>query len=302
MSYEMGTRILMWSLVLLVVLHWLRPPGWLIRRRRQQFTQQTGAYLDPHFVDAFDRETRRSLRWLAVLGVILGLVLEVFLDLGAERRGGSPLAYYSPLAAVWLTVLAATRLRTAGREFTVANQRSAVARARRVVVGDYVSWPLQLATWVLVAVDAVLGAVTALSWQRGGADGDLVLIGLGTLAITVGAAAGCQWFARALCERPTPAVDASHLYLQDAWRSRALSAAHLAVCISGLVAFLGLVYLPDVRWMDAAIGVAFYPLIGAIVVVASVQPKWFRRRLWRTLPPGVVLQPGQAIPSVGASA
>ena len=39
-------------------------------------------------------------------------------------------------------------------------------------------------------------------------------------AVTLGMAAFTAWFATAMCERPTPAVDASHLYLQDAWRSQ----------------------------------------------------------------------------------
>ena len=294
---DLVTRLLMWGTLLFAIGEAARPSQKLLARRRRDFTDRTGAYLDPHFTVAFDRETRRTLRWLGVLALALGAFFEVALDLDLEVRSpNATFAPYSVLAAVWLAAFATTRLRSAGRVFTVPGSPTAVARPRRVVIGDYVGWPLQMATWLLVAADVALAAVSTGAWRRGEVPAAELAIGLSGMGITVVMSAATLWFARALCERPTPAVDPSHLYLQDAWRARSLSSAYGAVCLSGYVAFLGLVFVPDVRWLDSAMGVAMYPVMGAILAIGLSQATWFRRRLWRGLPPGQVLYPGQQLP------
>ena len=112
-----------------------------------------------------------------------------------------------------------------------------------------------------------------------------------------------QLFAHALCQRPSPAVDPSHLYLQDAWRARALGWAYILV--AG-VAFFGLLPLAllGFTWVATAFMTScFYLALPVVVMVWVVQPKWFRRRLWRGLASDQMLLPGQSFPApVGADA
>jgi hypothetical protein len=298
--FEWGVRISTWAIVLIPVAWAVRQPGWLLAKRRSNFTRRTGAYLDPYFADAFDRETRRMLRLMAVLAVVAGVLLEVFLHVDPDPPVG--FSVYSPFAAAGLAAFAATRLRSAGREFSVPDSSTAVARPRRVVLGDYVSWPLQAGTWLLVAVDVALAAASVLAGRRGHATGGMLVCGLASLVLTVGMAAFTVWFGRRLCERPTPAVDPSHLYLQDAWRASSLSATYGLVCISAYGALMSLVFVPDLGWLFPALGLMLYPVLGAVAAVWIIQWKWFRRRLWRGLPRGYVLLPGQQPPPLGAGA
>ena len=302
MNPETLLRVLFLGVAVLVVaLFGFRPSPALLRQRRAEFTQRTGAYIDGHFVAAFDRESRRNHRWFTV--VMLG----VFLDLGLFLTpGGDPQwqpVIYGVIAASWLATLTVTRLRSAGREFTVAGWSTAVARPRRVVVTDYVSWPVLVVAWSLVSIDVALGVAWFVEWRRGEVPTSDVVLGWVGLGITVATAVVSQLFAHALCQRASPAVDPSHLYLQDAWRARALGWAYILV--AG-VAFLGLFPLALLRfdWVASAFMTScFYLTLPVVVVVWVVQPKWFRRRLWRGLASDQMLLPGQSFPApVGADA
>ena len=295
MGFEFWFRIVNWALMLGLAAWVGRPSAKLLTKRRRAFTERTGAYLDPYFTEAFDRQTRRNYHWFAGLILAAAALEELFADLDPDPEI-APFSPYSFFAAAWLAGFAATRLRSAGREFAVPDSRTAVARPRRVVLGDYVSWPLQLATWLFLALDVALAVASLAAWRRGDVRPVRVVSGVASLSVTLAMAAFTVWFGRALCERPTPAVDPSHLYLQDAWRASSLSSAYTAVCVSAYIAFLGLVFVADIRWLDVAMGVLTYPTLGAILVVGLVQSKWFRRRLWTTLPSGYVLYPGQTIP------
>ena len=113
----------------------------------------------------------------------------------------------------------------------------------------------------------------------------------GILAVAVFTA----WFSRALCERPSPAVDASHLYLQDAWRAAAVGRVHFLLRLSAVLftmsalassTTLGLV--PSEALLLASVAI----MTGSFLI----RGPHFRTRLWPMLPPGQFLLPGQTMP------
>ena len=299
MSFETALRVIVGVSALAAAWFGLRPSAALLRQRRAEFTQRTGAYVDGHFVAAFDSESRRTQRWSVV--VFLGMALDFELYLIPSNHTLWEPVIYGVIAAGWLAALTVTRLRAAGREFTVAGWSTAVARPRRVVVADYVSWPLLGVVWVLVSVDLALGVTWFVEWRGGDVPTRDVVVGWAGLGMTVAMAVVTQLFAQALCNRPTPAVDPSHLYLQDAWRARALASAYILVAITAFLSFIPL-SLVGFTWVaSAAMTATLYVTVPVVVAVWVVQPKWFRRRLWRGLAPDEVLLPGQpAPPRIGA--
>jgi len=299
MTFDTALRVLVGVSALAAVWFGLHPSAALLRQRRTEFTQRTGAYIDGHFVAAFDRESRRTQRWSVVVFLGLSLDFELYL-IPSDAKLWEPVIY-GAIAAGWLAALALTRLRAAGREFTVAGWSTAVARPRRVVVADYVSWPLLGVAWVLVSVDLALGVTWFVEWRHGDVSTRDVVVGWAGLGITVAMAVVTQLFAQGLCNRPTPAVDPSHLYLQDAWRARALACAYILVAITAFLSFIPLSVVGFTWVAGAAMTATFYLSIPVLVAVWVVQPKWFRRRLWGGLAPDEMLLPGQPFtPAVAA--
>jgi hypothetical protein len=273
------------------------PRSSLLRGARGDFKHETGAYLDPSFASAFDADTRRRYR----LGAVFLLTMMTGLVVMLRFSRLDPVLVMAPLLAVTLALESANRLRVAGREFVVRESHPAVARVRRVTLSDYVQVRAQVLTWV--AVTMVVTVAGRVLWRRhelGGPEVVAVTVGAATiLAVAVYAA----WFGRALCERPIPAVDASHLYLQDALRAHALERIGSMLRLSAVLFCMGI--------SETAHGAVGYPIGmgmlggGVVILLASLSlpRRHFRFRLWGTLAPGQVLVPGQPVPPrVGASA
>ena len=279
------------------------PPGRFLEKRRLDFTKQTGAYVDPFFVPAFDREIRKSARLLAAL-LLVGAVIVRTLALWSPTEVNVWLASV-PVAAAGLAMYPVVQLRSVDRVFRVPGSNKSVARPVRVALSDYVGGWLLALTWTAVAISVGLAAVLVALWTRGDASGALAAIAASDAATAVGLAGFTIWFGHALCDRPTPAVDASHLYLQDAWRAAILSRAHTNIGYICHLLFFGLLVstsLPD--WIiDTPFLLVVVAAISAWPLLQYVQPRQFRRRLWRSLLPGLVLLPGQPVPPrVGAGA
>jgi hypothetical protein len=120
--------------------------------------------------------------------------------------------------------------------------------------------------------------------------------------VIVAAALFTAWFSKVLCDRPTPAVDASHLYLQDAWRAGALEGVHSLLRLSAVLFTLAAVQSsPD---LGLVLGMGLLASCAAILIASRTLPRQhFRQRLWSTLLPGQLLLPGRPVPpQVGASA
>jgi hypothetical protein len=256
-----------------------------------------GAYLDPSFTSAFEASKRRRRRLAAVSRVafvttVVAVLRFTHLD---------PILSMAPLLAVALALQSADQLRAAGREFVVPNSGSAVARVRRVVLTDYVPARAQVLTWIAVAI--VVTAAGRVLWHRH------ELAGPAVVSVTVGAttmlavAVYAAWFGRAMCERPTPAVDASHLYLQDAIRASALELVYSILQLNAVLFCIGIS-----NSSYPALGLPFdLAMLGASLAIRlaslTVPAGQFRKRLWGTLTPGQVLLPGQPVPPlVGARA
>ena len=268
-----------------------------VEAARDDFMRETGAYLDPSFLAAFDARRRRSHRhhvWsLLILGVLLLLL--------SGHTEFTPVVVIAPAYVLMTLPGSVERLRGAGQDFVVPGSQGAVARPRHVVLADYVPVRSQLLTWGSAAIVAVIGVGTFAHRHETGRAAAIILVGS---AAILGGAVFTAWFGRALCVRPTPAVDASHLYLQDAWRAQALEQIHVENRLNAVL------------FTTTALGVSINPLAfplsiylmlcaAAVVFGSLLLPKQhFRRRLWPTLEPGQVLLPGEPVPprQVGATA
>jgi hypothetical protein len=273
---------------------WRRPPS--LERVQRGFATVHGAYLDPSFLSPLHAMSRRSRRLSALSTLAMatgGAILVWQTDL-------APILVVASVLSVSLVLDSAQRLADAGREFVVLDSRSAVARPRRVVLSDYVPPGAQLLTWVSVTV-VVIGSAAILREHAEIGRPATILVATGATAI-VAEAAFAAWFGKVLCDRPTPAVDASHLYLQDAWRASALEGVHFQLRLCAVLFTLAIpMSSPDLGF---GLGIGLVASGLAIHLAAkALPPRHFRARLWHTLQPGQVLLPGQPVPPrVGAPA
>jgi hypothetical protein len=279
-----------------VALCWIAfPSARRLRSQGESFAHRNQAYVDPEFVPVFNRAVTRADRFTAAL-ILVGLVALRIIDV--RRVDTLPLELHLvPLLGVSLAVWAGFRLRTAGREFPVPGGRAAVARPRRVTVTDYVPRSAQILTGCAAGSSVALAVVTAVLWQRGELDPSPAALTAVGAAVVLGMAVLTQVFGWAMCDRPQAAVDACHLYFQDAWRAESLTWAHFAVCWSAFFLCGGLfasavgppllsAFLEPLSWVLGAVGVC----------VLALPRRRFRRSLWPTLLPGQVLLPGQPVP------
>ena len=273
---------------------WRRPPS--LERMQRGYTVEYGAYLDPSFLAAMHARAR-SNRWsnaIATFATAAGGAVLVW------RTDLEPMLAIAAIPSGSLVLGSLRRLAVAGREFVVAGSSSAVARPRRVVLSDYVSLPAQLLTWISVSL-AVLAAVAVLRRHDDLGGTASVVVAGGATAI-LAEAVFVAWFGRVLCERPTPAVDASHLYLQDASRASALNGVQFQLRMSALLLTQGIAMSSS----DIGSGLSAGLVVSSLVILVAAQALpalHFRARLWPTLLPGQVLMPGQAVPArVGAPA
>ena len=284
----------MWTVAAGLAIWLTFPTPALLPAGRETFTTRTGAYLDPVFTGPLDATAGRALRTAGALCVLLVagyLVVQQVTDL-------APALVVMPPLGLLLAGLSTVRLRMAGREFVVPDGRSAVARPRRVVVADYVPWLVPALTWCGVVI-ALASAVLALR-GRHEVDTTAVVLAADT-AVLVVLVLFFEWYGRALCERPTPAVDASHLYLQDAWRADALISAYCVVCINAMLLTMGITASATGSSATETL-LGFAAPLTVVAVIAVPRAHHFRQRLWGTLRPGQLLLPGQPVPpAVGAT-
>jgi hypothetical protein len=291
--------VVLWSWVVGLVVFLAFLPGAFVRKCRETFARRTEAYIDPAFIVAFDRDTRRMARLGAVLVLVMVTAMQASFRLTETSRitFANPVLLEIPLFGLALAVFAAVRLRAAGREFRVREAQRAVARARRVVLSDYVGRPRQALTWCAVVLCVGLAATVVVFWRLGEEDGALALVAVAGAGLTLAMAAFTLWFGRVLCQRPTPAVDASHLYLQDARRATALTWAHGTVCYTAYQLAFGLALSgAGPRWFGTELQLAMLLALAIGIAFIATQRRQFRRRLWSTLLPGQVLLPGQQLP------
>ena len=274
---------------------------------RTTFLSRTHAYMDPSFVAAFDRDTRRMARLLGLMVLLGGTVTAVIANRMDSRYPPPEVNIWLlsvPIVAVGLVIYPIVRLRTVHRLFRVPDHTTTVARPVQVTVSDYVGGWTRLLTWSMVATACACTGVLVILAHGGRVDTLLAAACAADAGLAVVLMVVTEWFGRALSSHPTPAVDASHLYLQDAWRAYLLSRAHTHVGYICHLLFYGLVFtfqLPDWLYNSAGLLVVF-ALASAYPLLQFVQPRQFRRRLWRSLSPGEILYPGQPVPSLEVGA
>ena len=265
------------------------------RRFGESFARRNQAYVAAEFVTDFNRAAVRVQRYIAAVFVfnLSGIWL---LDVTADLRRLGNLAYV-PVLSLSFAVLALLRLRVAGREFETPPGRRLVARARRVVPGDYIPISSRLLTAVSALWVGALGVVAFVLARSGQLPARVGAATALSAAVTVGLAVVVHVATRATCDRRQAAVDACHLYFQDAWRSESLAYAYWSVSWCAFLTTLGLFATADApEWLESMLGPAAAALL--VVTVCVIAPrKQFRKRLWPTLAPGQVLMPGEQVPA-----
>lgn len=258
-----------------------------LRAEGEVFAAEYHAYVPSELVPAFDRLTRSRRRFVAFWAFAFWASWFLTRDL-AEEDLGPQLGL--AVCGLVLAVAIAWRTRSAGREFLAPDGARAVARAKRVRVGDYVGPQLVACAWINLLVAAglvVAGWVDAPTFT-----GALAVVDAGVLLASL---AFLQTAAIVICRRPQAAVDPSHLYLKDAWRASFLVQAFgVVAAAAGVLAILHFFLVAD---FAPAWGFQAAVVVGALQVGLFVNLKLrFRRRLWPTLAPRQVLYPGQDVP------
>ena len=174
-----------------------------------------------------------------------------------------------------------------------------VARARELVVSDYLPTRTRLLVWLAAAsalAACVVVTVVREQWMVA-VSGLLVLAP--PLAIE---GAGAR-----LVRMPEPADAAAHLYLQDAFRSDLLRVAAMrsALAAGALVGYLGLFLLDAAEGAGATLIVLGVGLFAGLMVdgldYRGDPAGYVRVRLWRALPNERVLRPQDPFPTHGVA-
>lgn len=265
-----------------------------IRTKGEEFARHNLAFVDSEFVAAFNAAMVRVDRyWAGTLVVGFAVTVAVF------NFGLNSLARLSlvPVLCVAFVGWALLRLMMAGKEFPAPVGRRVTARVRRVSVLDYVSPWAWAAVTVSLVLEALLAGVVVYENHMGRAGGGLAGLAVGTTVVTVALALVVVLVIRAICARRQSAVDACHLYVQDAWRSVMFAHALAAVCWATYETFFGVL----VSQADFVFDGPFSPNLLWVFILPAMtvqvgRMRWFRRRLWPGLAPHQVLLPGQALP------
>ncbi|MFT4009808.1 MAG: hypothetical protein QM655_07165 [Nocardioidaceae bacterium] len=172
--------------------------------------------------------------------------------------------------------------------------RPLIARSRAVSPTDYLPRSRQIALWCLLVLPLGVGILVVHALQAGeiGSAGGIALLAseaAATLSVLLVALVPY-----ALCRRPEAAVDACHLYAQDAWRSDALVECQEQAFFAVLQVALASQALSDSL---AVVSAPSLVLFGIAVLLGSRKRAklWFRKRLWPMLPPDHVLMPGEEL-------
>jgi hypothetical protein len=289
------------SVVTVIALVIALPSRSRLERERRGFLQRTRAHMDPTFVEAFDHDSRRMAR---LMGLFLVLFTAVLLGVTDRFYATGPPPEVNlwlttaPVVAVALALYPVAQLHSVDRLFRVPGRMPAVARPVRVTISDYVGPWTRALTWSIVFGAVGTAVLLTVLAGRGKVDTSVAAVSSVDAGLALGLMLLTEWFGRILAARPTPAVDASHLYLQDAWRASVLSRAHANVGYICQVLFYGLIFsftLPDWFYNGPTLGLVCM-LSSAYPLLRIVQPRQFRQRLWRGLAPTQILLPGQNVP------
>lgn len=254
-----------------------------------RFARDYRLWIAPAEVEAVNRahRTDRHVRLSALaVGVATYAVARQFAD--ALTVGWASFAVLAGVASV-------LRVRQAGRDFTPPAESRALARSQAVRLGDY----LPVATLVVLGVCPVLalGAVAAGAdaLRRGVEDVQRAWFVLGAGSAIAALGLLLPVLSVALTRRPSPASDAPHLYLQDAWRAEQLRRMiqFEAVALAFLVSYAhGLLPVTG----DAALWLLPLSLAPILAVgVTHAGRLHFRRTLWRDLAPEEWVQVGGTV-------
>ncbi|MFC5731678.1 MULTISPECIES: hypothetical protein [Nocardioides] len=258
----------------------------------REFAIRNLAYVDVEFVAQYDRETTRQIRRTVALALPLLLAILLTID-----GGTGPKMMVFAAVAVLFTIESGLRLHRAGREFTPTPGRPVLARPRSVGITDYLS-RTALCCYVSQALTASLLLAAVLSSIDQGGTGALI----SALILTLVAMLNPLQF-HILVNRPQQAVDAAHLYFQDAWRADELRtmAMWLAIptwlCAEEYVSTTDLSPVLAGALLVSGVVTIFSFFWDALQVLAG--HLWFRKRLWPMLAPRQVLLPGDPIPTAG---
>jgi len=267
----------------------------------KSFAKRNLAWVDQPLAAELDEALARRFRYLGWWIVAMAVVW-----FGLTTFGPGD----SPWLMVWVGVVMLGVPLTAALACYWRPQRlgpdAPTAVRRDLEVADYVPRYERVLAWVMGIGSLVAALVTVvIEIVNGGPHAWLsILPGLG-LAAEVGVV---ELVARRVVAVPQRAVDAAHLYWQDALRSESLRYAYTQLLVPAMLVWMfaapvlvgGLGRRPDVSvpFTVGAVGVAVVGLILALANLEGPGTRWFRRQLWATLGPWQVVRPGDVLPTV----
>jgi hypothetical protein len=261
-----------------------------VREEGNKWAWERQAYVDGKWTEQLTKQLRAQRR-NDLLGMFV--LCSVVIQMPVTMR-----AYAACLALV-PALLATLRGLTLLRRVTLP-PGTRVARLRELSLADYLPSRLRLAMWLAAAIGAAATARVAVQHDQPWAIGSAAVLFLAPVAVEV---AGAR-----LARQPEPAVDAAHLYWQDALRSDLIRSTAGMATSAGLL--LCLLTPTIVGFYDVADAVVWYGL-GAVLLLFLLLDEgrdqgrpaaYMRSRLWPTLGPDQVLRPGDPLPEQRAAA
>lgn len=170
-----------------------------------------------------------------------------------------------------------------------------VARMRELTLTDYLPHRTRRLMWV----SGVAGCLTCVVL---GVAHDQWVVALSGLLLLI-APACVEWVASQLARMPEPAENAAHLYVQDAFRADLIRASAIRSATGGTFVTALIAWemvLDDPGWVPAVLlGVGI--LLTAFLFNEGPEFRkrpadYMRSRLWPSLRPAEVLQPGDPVP------
>jgi len=277
-------------LALFYYLQFDRRPPEKVREAGSKWAWKRQAYVDGRWTEQLSKQLRAQRR-VDLLGMILLCV--VMFQVPVTMR-----AYAACLGLV-PALLATLRGFSLLRGVPLPSG-TRVARLRELSLSDYLPPRLRLGMWVAAVVGAAATVRVALQHEQPWAIASAALLLMGPAAVEV---AGAR-----LARQPEPAIDAAHLYWQDALRSDLVRSTSGMATTAGMILCLltptivGFDHMGDfVVWYG--LGLA----IGLITLKDNVESHerpaaYMRSRLWPTLGPDQVLRSGDPLPEQRAAA
>ncbi len=278
-------------------------------KRREQFSKHLLCELDATYAAQFDRRSDQELRVNAATVIVTGALVAAIPESVLRDPGASFIALWLPVivcsavASAWLALSAAA-------SFDAIQAPVSVARSRAVTLADFIPPRQRLVNWTSAAL-ALLLALGALAVDRLGSPLDPPRTGF--VVTACGVSIGIVIFSEVVSSRlsglPEPAVSAAHLYAQDAFRSSRLENVFMLNLMTTQMLWCGsswaVLALSDEKvsnpWIDWIVPFGLMGVGLALVILHGPRwdrsrSPWFRHRLWPTLEPDQILQPGDELP------